>query len=111
MISPMTKTHAMAIRQARLERVRMIRRRVVMGAVALFVATWLLITVMLVSGHDPALARSHSAAASGASSGSPSANSGSGSFGSSTSSSGGATSSSTGGFSSSAPSPVTSSQS
>ena len=35
----------------------MIRRRVVAGALALFVATWLLITVMLVTGHDPALAR------------------------------------------------------
>jgi hypothetical protein len=36
--------------------VRTIRRRVIAGAVALFVATWLLITLMLVTGHDPALA-------------------------------------------------------
>jgi hypothetical protein len=44
------------IRQARIARRRLIRRRVVGGAVALFVATWLLITVTLMSGHDPALA-------------------------------------------------------
>jgi len=36
--------------------VRTIRRRVIAGALALFVATWLLITLMLVTGHDPALA-------------------------------------------------------
>jgi uncharacterized membrane protein YgcG len=52
----MSKTDATTIRQARLARVRMIRRRVVAGTVALFVATWLLITLMLVTGHDPALA-------------------------------------------------------
>jgi hypothetical protein len=34
----------------------MIRRRVTAGAVALFVATWLLITVTLATGHDPVLA-------------------------------------------------------
>jgi cytoskeletal protein RodZ len=38
-------------------RVRMIRHRVVVGAVALFVAVWLLIAITLISGHDPALAR------------------------------------------------------
>jgi hypothetical protein len=46
-----------SVRQARIARVNMIRRRAVSGALALFVATWLLITLMLVSGHDPALAR------------------------------------------------------
>lgn len=44
------------VRQARLARRRTIRRRVIGGAVALFLATWLLITVTLVRGHDPALA-------------------------------------------------------
>jgi hypothetical protein len=34
----------------------MIRRRVIGGAVALFLATMLLITVTLIRGHDPALA-------------------------------------------------------
>jgi hypothetical protein len=45
------------VRQARMARVRMIRRRVVGGAATVFVAAWLLIAVVLVSGHDPALAR------------------------------------------------------
>lgn len=45
-----------ALREARLSRIRMIRRRVIAGALSLFVATWLLITMMLVTGHDPALA-------------------------------------------------------
>ncbi|MDQ6836028.1 MAG: hypothetical protein M3016_07550 [Actinomycetota bacterium] len=35
----------------------MIRQRVVAGALALFVALWLLIALILVSGHDPALGR------------------------------------------------------
>ncbi len=34
----------------------MIRRRVATGAVALFLATWALIAVELITGHDPALA-------------------------------------------------------
>jgi hypothetical protein len=37
-------------------RVRTIRHRVVAGAVALFVALWLLIAITLINGHDPALA-------------------------------------------------------
>jgi hypothetical protein len=45
------------LRRQRLERKQSIRRRVVAGAVALFVAVWLMIAVVLVSGHDPALAR------------------------------------------------------
>lgn len=35
----------------------MIRRRVLGSAVALFMAVWTVITVNLISGHDPALAR------------------------------------------------------
>jgi hypothetical protein len=58
----MSPADAIAIRQARRARVRTIRRRVIAGAVALFVATWLLITLMLVTGHDPALARQTSTA-------------------------------------------------
>jgi len=67
----MTDTNAQArgraMRDARLARARMIRRRIIGGAVALFVAAWLLITVVLVSGHDPALAK-HSSATTVASS-------------------------------------------
>ncbi|HEY2007134.1 MAG TPA: hypothetical protein VGG87_11825, partial [Solirubrobacteraceae bacterium] len=48
------------VRQARIARVNMIRRRVVAGALTLFVTTWMLITLLLVSGHDPALAGSRS---------------------------------------------------
>ena len=36
---------------------RRIRARVIGGSVALFLAVWMLITVVLVTGHDPALAR------------------------------------------------------
>ncbi len=61
----MTDTNArargQAMRGARLARARMIRRRVIAGALALFVASWLLITIVLVSGHDPALAKKSSA--------------------------------------------------
>lgn len=42
-------------KMARAARTRRLRWRVVSGAVALFVATWLLITVTLASGHDPVL--------------------------------------------------------
>ena len=51
------RAHGIAVRQARLARVSAIRRRAVASALALFVATWLLITMLLVTGHDPALAR------------------------------------------------------
>ena len=47
---------AAEVRQARRARTRTIRRRVATGAVALFLATWALIAVELVNGHDPALA-------------------------------------------------------
>lgn len=64
------RARGQAIRAARLSRTRMIRRRIISGAVALFVASWLLITIVLVSGHDPALAK-QSSASTAASSSSP----------------------------------------
>jgi hypothetical protein len=54
---PMTKQDGLKLRQARRARVRRIRARVIGGSVALFLAVWMLITVVLVTGHDPALAR------------------------------------------------------
>ncbi len=51
------RARGIAMRQARRARILGIRRRVVASALALFVATWLLITMLLISGHDPALAR------------------------------------------------------
>jgi len=56
-----------AIRQARASRTRAIRRRVAASAVLLFLATWVLIAVVMVSGHDPALAARKVASASTAS--------------------------------------------
>lgn len=47
---------AAGVREARRARTRTLRRRVVAGGVALFLATWVLIAVELVTGHDPALA-------------------------------------------------------
>ena len=78
----------------------MIRRRVVAGALALFVATWLLITVMLVTGHDPALARQTKSAQTTTTTSSGSGNTAS-STGSTGSSSTGSTGSSSTGTSSS----------
>ena len=77
-----------ARRAARQRRVRAIRRWILAGAVTLFVAVWLLITVVLVSGHDPALSKSMGAAVS-----TPSVSSSSGSQGSSSASDGSSTSS------------------
>lgn len=57
---------AVAVRQARAIRTRTIRRRVIAGALSMFVATWLFITLMLVSGHDPALARQASSSVTAA---------------------------------------------
>jgi hypothetical protein len=86
----MTDTNAQArgraMRDARLARARMIRRRIIGGAVALFVAAWLLITVVLVSGHDPALAKQSSASTVASSSPSTSSSSSSSSNSSSNSS-------------------------
>jgi hypothetical protein len=55
------RARGQAMRQTRLARIRTIRRRIIAGSVALFVASWLLITIVLVSGHDPALAKKSSA--------------------------------------------------
>ena len=57
------RARGQAIRSARLARARTIRRRVIAVAVAVFVASWLLIMVVLVSGHDPALAKNSAASA------------------------------------------------
>ncbi len=56
-MTPQQAAYGASLRQARSQRVRMIRRRVIAGALALFVAVWLFITLMLVTGHDPALAK------------------------------------------------------
>jgi hypothetical protein len=61
--SPSARSQGAALRQARHARVRGIRRRVVAGALALFIATWLLITITLASGNDPALAANAAKAA------------------------------------------------
>jgi uncharacterized membrane protein YgcG len=117
------KTLATARLEARARRIRMIRRRVIAGALALFVATWVFITLQLVTGHDPALAKSSTTSAvtpSSSPSASPSSSgvsstaltgnssSGTSSSGSGTSSSGSGSSS---GNSSSSGSSVTTSQS
>jgi hypothetical protein len=111
MLLSMTKADAAKIREARRARVRMIRARVAGGSVALFMVVWSLITVVLVTGHDPALARQKSSTAVvQTTSTSGSSGSGAGSTSTAATTSPGATSSSTGSASSSV-SPVTSSQS
>lgn len=50
------RARGQALRNERAARARKVRRRIISGAVALFVAAWLMITIVLVSGHDPALA-------------------------------------------------------
>lgn len=111
----MTNVDATAIRDARRARVRSIRHRVVAGVVALFIATWLLIAVVLVTGHDPALARQTAKSATSATTSSnvsSSAATSSGATSSSTGSSGaGGSSSGSSGSGSSGTSAVTSSQS
>ena len=62
------RARGVAMRGERLRRAGLIRRRIVGGAVALFVAAWLVIAVVLVSGHDPALAKRAAASASASSS-------------------------------------------
>lgn len=112
----MTREDGLRLKAQRRARVRRIRARVIGGSVALFVAVWLLITVVLVAGHDPALARkavTHAAtpaATTSTASGVDGSTSSTGSTGSTGSVSAGATSSSTGSGSSGV-SPVTSSQS
>ena len=116
MLSSMTKEDGIRIREARRARVRRIRARVIGGTVALFLAVWMLITVVLVTGHDPALARkavtqsATTATTSNVSTGTSGSTVSAGTSGSTGSTSSGATSSSTG-SSSSGVSPVTSSQS
>jgi cytoskeletal protein RodZ len=83
-----------AIRAARQRRVRAIRHWIVAGAVTLFVIVWLLIAVVLVSGHDPALSKSSSSAVSSQSVSSNSAGSSSSVTGSASGSSGSSGSSS-----------------
>ena len=53
----MTKQDGLRLREQRRARVRRIRARVIGASIALFLAVWMLITVVLVTGHDPALAR------------------------------------------------------
>ncbi len=103
------RARGQAIRETRLARARALRRRIIAGAVALFVASWLLITVVLVSGHDPALAKK-SAAASTASTSTSGTSTTSGDTSSSSGSSDSSSSSQNGG-SSSGVSSVTTSQS
>ena len=116
MLSAMTKEDGIRIREARRARVRRIRARVIGGSVALFLAVWMLITIVLVTGHDPALARktqTQTATAATTSAGtttSSTTGAAAGSTSATASTSSGATSSSTG-SSSSGLSPVTSSQS
>ncbi len=62
------RERARLAREARAGRGRTIRRRVISGAVALFVATWLLIAIVLISGHDPALSKQTASVASSSSS-------------------------------------------
>lgn len=112
----MTKEDGIRIREARRARVRRIRARVIGGSVALFLAVWMLITIVLVTGHDPALARktqtqtATTASPSAATTTSSTTGAAAGSTSATASTSSGATSSSTG-SSSSGLSPVTSSQS
>jgi len=61
------RARGQALRSARVARARSIRRRIVAGSMALFVAVWLLIAVALVSGHDPALAKKSAASSSSSS--------------------------------------------
>ncbi len=65
----MNSSEHQRIRQARTARIRTIRRRIVSGGVALFMAAWLLIAVVLVTGHDPALAKKAQTASSGTTTG------------------------------------------
>jgi hypothetical protein len=112
----MTKEDGLKLREARRARLRRIRARVIGGSIALFLAVWMLITVVLVTGHDPALARKAvTQAATPATATTTSSSTGSISSGATTSSStgsvsSGATSSSTGSGSAGV-SGVTSSQS
>jgi hypothetical protein len=108
----MTKQDGIKLREARRARVRLIRARVVGGSVALFLAVWSLIAVVLITGHDPALAKKAVTVSSAAGTSAATTSSGTNTTttGTGTTSSG-ATSSSTGSGSSNSGSAVTSSQS
>lgn len=83
------RARGQALRSERAARARKIRRRIISGSVALFVATWLMIAIVLVSGHDPALAKrasTTSSASTVASTPSTTTTTGSGSSGSGVSS-------------------------
>ena len=118
MLPAMTKQDGIRLREERRARVRRIRARVIGGSVALFLAVWMLITVVLVTGNDPALARktvtqaatAATTSSSTSTTGSVSAGTSSGSSDSTGSASSGATSSATGSGSGNGSS-VTSSQS
>jgi hypothetical protein len=105
MLPTMTKQDGIRLRDERRARVRRIRARVIGASVALFLAVWMLITVVLVTGHDPALGRA-AVTQSATRSATPAATTSS----STSSTSSGATSTSTGSGSSGV-SAVTSSQS
>ncbi|MBV9413468.1 MAG: hypothetical protein JO363_00665 [Solirubrobacterales bacterium] len=97
------RARGQALRSARVARARSIRRRIIAGSLALFVAAWLLITLVLVSGHDPALAKKSSAgsSSSGTTVASTPTSGTSATSGSTSSDTSGSTSSSTGSSSSS----------
>jgi cytoskeletal protein RodZ len=106
------RARGQAIRQERLARARSLRRRIIAGALALFVASWLLITIVLVSGHDPALAKNSTATTASSTPSTTTSSDTSSSQGSnSSSSSSNDTSSSSNGGSSGSVSSVTTSQS
>lgn len=110
------RARGIAVRQARVVRVSAIRRRAVASALALFVATWLLITMLLVTGHDPALARTRttSTASTSDATTSPATTTGAAATASTTATAGQTAASSgagTGATSSSSPSALTSGQS
>ena len=104
------RARGQALRSARAARARSIRRRVIAGSLALFVAAWLMITLVLVSGHDPALAK-RSTATTIASSATPATSSSVATSSSGSSSSSSSDLSSSSSSSSSSPSSVTTSQS
>ena len=59
------RARGQALRNARVARARTIRRRAISAAIAVFVAAWLMIAIVLISGRDPALASHTSTASTG----------------------------------------------
>jgi hypothetical protein len=110
-LSDMTKQDGIKLREARRARVRLIRARVAGGSVALFLAVWSLIAVVLITGHDPALAKKTVTVSSAADTSAATTSSGTNTTTTGTGTATGATSSSTGSGLSSSGSAVTSSQS